>query len=180
MAIVTALLSVLTSGAGGGLLGGIFGLFKQNQERKERVEMARIELDRDQAEYANAKEEREHALQMLSKQGELKLQEVETEAEAAMELANQSALSSAQDAFKNLKTSTGMDNFRASVRPLLAYWAAILFTVMLWWAFDKFNTTIDAAAGRELLLTMLGTLTFIVTSVISFYYVSRRNSAPKL
>ncbi len=177
---LTTFFSLLTSGAGGGILGGIFGLFKQSQERKERVEMARVNLERDKMEYENAEKEREHALIMLEKGGQLELEKVETEAEAEIEVAHQAAMSSAQDALKNLKTSSKMDDFRASVRPVLAYWGAIMFSAMLIWTFSKFYSTIDTATGKSILLGLFGTLTFIVTSITTFYYVARRNSAPKL
>ena len=177
---ITTLFTVLSSGAGGGIVGGIFGLFKQSQERKERVEMARVNLERDQAEYANAKEERSHALEVLSRTGEIELDKIQTEADAEVEVAHQAALSSAQDALKNLKTSTKMDDYRASVRPTLAYWFAGLFSIMLGWAFWMFHDTIDALTGRELLLSLFGTLSFLVTSIGTFYYVARRNSAPRV
>ena len=177
---LSGLFTVLTSGAGGGLLGGIFGIFKQSQERKERVEMARINLERDDLEYQNAKQEREHALLILEKGGEIEVEKVKTESEAEIEVAHQSALSSAQDALKNLKTTSGMDNYRGSVRPTLAYWGAILFTVMLCWAFWKFGGTIDKDAGKQILIGMFSTLTFIITSIITFFYVARRNSAPRI
>lgn len=177
---MSALLALLTSGAGGGIIGGILGLFKQSQERKERVEMARIEQARDQMEYENAAAEREHALLMLDKTGEIELGKIQSETEAEIEVAHQAALSSAQDALKGLNTSTAMDNFRASVRPALAYGFSIIFSIMLAWTFWKFSDTIDAAAGHELLLGMFGTLTFLVTSIGTFYYVARRNPAPRV
>ena len=177
---VSGLFAVLTSGAGGGLLGGIFGIFKQSQERKERVEMARINLERDDLEYQNARQEREHALLILEKGGEIEIEKVKTEAEAEIEVAHQSALSSAQDAIKNLKTTSGMDNYRGGVRPTLAYWGALLFTIMLCWAFWKFGDTIDPDTGKQILIGMFSTLTFIITSIITFFYVARRNSAPRI
>jgi hypothetical protein len=177
---IAGLSSILTSGAGGGIVGSLFGILKQSQERKERVAMAQINLDRDRAEYENAEKERHHALTMIDKQGEIKLETIQTESEAEIEISNQFTLSEAQEAeFKNLNTSTAMDNFRASIRPLLAVWAAILFTSMLGWAFLEYKDTIDDDVGGDLLLGMFATLTFIITSVISFYYVSRRNAAPK-
>jgi hypothetical protein len=175
---VAALFSVFTSGAGGGLLGGVFGLFKQSQERKERVDMARINLERDQLEYSEAQKERTHSLTMLKAGASIELEKVQTETEAEIEVSHQNALSSAQDALKGLNTTTGMDNFRASVRPMLAYWAVALFSGMLIWAFIEYSDTISDGDGKEILLGMFGTLTFIVTSVTSFYYVSRRNTAP--
>ena len=178
--MLTAILGILGSGAGGGLLGGFFGLFKQSQERKERVEMARINLNRDNAEYQNSRDERAHALLILEKGGQIELEKIQTESEAEIEVAHQSALSSAQDALKNLKTTTGMDNFRASVRPVLAYWGALLFSVMLGWAFVEFSDTIDKETGKQILVGMFSTLTFIVTSVVTFYYVGRRNSSPRV
>lgn len=177
---ITALFTVLTSGAGGGITGSLFGILKQSQERKERVAMAKINLDRDRAEYENAEKERQHALTMIEKQGEIKLETIQTETEAEIEVTNQFTLSEAQEAeFKNLNTSTWIDNFRASIRPLLAVWAATLFTSMLCWAFFEYKDTISKEDGGVLLLGMFATLTFIITSVISFYYVSRRNAAPK-
>jgi len=176
---LTAVFAVLTSGAGGGLLGGVFAIFKQREERKERVEMEKINLQRDQIEYQNAEAEREHSLIMLKEGGRLEVEKIQTESEAEIEVAHQSALSSAQEVFAKLKTSTGMDDYRSSVRPTLAYWAAALFTAMLIWAFFEFHKTIDEETGKQILIGMFGTLTFIVTSVISFYYISRRNSAPK-
>lgn len=188
---LTALFTVMTSGAGGGLLGGIFGLFKQSQERKERIEIARIEVDRDKIEAQSAKEERAHAMEMLNRQAELGIEKIEvkgqmelekvlTESEAAMEIENQKALGRAQGVFTQLDTTTGMDNFRASVRPALAYWFSAMFTVFLAWAFFKFGEKIDADTGKQILIGMFGTLTFLVTSIGTFYYVSRRNSAPRL
>lgn len=175
---ITALFSVFTSGAGGGLMGGIFGLFKQSQERKERVEMARINVERDNAGYANDKEERAHALIMMEKGASIELEMVQTETEASIDIENQKALSSAQEVFKGLDTSTETDDYRARVRPNLAYWGVSLFTLALAWAFWEFKDTIDAETGKQILVGMFATLTFIVTSITTFYYVSRRNSAP--
>lgn len=177
---LTTLLTVFTSGAGGGIVGGIFGLFKQSQERKERVEMARIELDRDEAEYANAKAEREHAIAILDKQGEIQVRAIETEAEAEIEVSRMDVLGSAQQALNSLNTSSGMDNFRASVRPVLAYWWSAVFSCVLGYAFYEFSDTISEDQGNQILMGLVATLTFIVTSIISFYYVSRRNSAPRI
>lgn len=175
---LSGLFAILTSGAGGGIFGGIFGLFKQSQERKERVEMARINLERDQADYANADKERAHALTMIEKGGEIEVEKIQTEAEAETEIAHQKALSNAQESIKNLNTTSGMDNFRASIRPSLAIWGALLFTIMLCWAFWKFGDTIDLVTGKQILVGMFGTLTFIVTSITTFYYIGRPNKRP--
>lgn len=176
--MLTSLIALLSSGAGGGLFGGIFGLFKQHLERKERVEMARISAEREAAAFAAEAAERAHQLVMLETQGQLQLQAVATEAEAAVDVAQQEALGQAQQVFASLKTTSDMDNFRASVRPALAYAVFVLFALMLGWAFWEFQDTIDEATGRELLLGLFGTLTFLVTSIGTFYYVARRNPAP--
>ena len=170
--------SIFTSSASGGLFGGIFGLFKQSQERKERFEMARLELDRDKLDYENAKAERSHALTMLKEGATIELEKVEKETDAEIEISHQAALSNAQSVFKNLKTSTGMDNFRASVRPVLAYGVMTLFTLMLFWAFYSYSDKIDEATGMAILLGLFQTLEFLVTSIGVFYYVSRRNPKP--
>jgi hypothetical protein len=179
--LITTLITLLSSGAGGGLLGGIFGLFKQNQERKERVEMARIDLERDTAEYANDQAEREHALLVLEKSGRLEIDKVATESEAAIEISNQDSRGAAViSEFKNLNTSTWVDNLRASIRPLVAVWAVCLFSYMLVWAFSSYSKGLSASEGKEILLNLFATLSFTITSVVVFYYVSRSNSAPTI
>lgn len=178
---ITTLFTVLTSGAGGGLLGGIFGLFRKSQDRKERVEMARISIERDQAEYANAAEERKHALAMLEKGAEIEVEKVAMETEAAIEVSHQQTLSSAQaEEFKGLNTTPPIDNLRASVRPILAYWSAALFTVMIGWAFYKYGHLITQADGKQILLGLFASLSFIVSSVVMFYFISRRNTSAQL
>ena len=178
---IGSVLGLLGSGVGGGLLGGIFGIWKQRQERIERAEMARIELERDQAEYANAKAERDHSLVLLEKGAQLEVDKIEVEAEAEMEIANQAALGGAQRAeFGKLNTTSGMDNFRACVRPVLALWAWALFNSMLGWAFYKFADRIDAEMGLQILLGLFATLNFTVSSIVTFYYVARRNNSPKI
>jgi hypothetical protein len=178
MIMFTALLGLLTSGAGGGIVGGILGIFKQSQERKERVAMAELNVKRDMLEYKNAKDERDHALVMLDKQGEIKLETIQTESEAEIEITHVKALGEAQSVFGNLKTSSKMDDFRASVRPVLAYWAITIFSVMLVWAFAEFAGQLTAAEGMKILIQLISTLLFTVSSITAFYYVSRRNSAP--
>lgn len=178
---IGTILGLLGSGAGGGLLGGLFGIWKQSQERKERAEMARIELERDQMEYSNAREEREHALLLLEKGAQIEVDKIEAETEAEMEIANQAALATAQKAeFSKLSTTSGMDNFRASIRPILALWAWLLFNVMLGWAFWEFSDQITADMGLQILLGLFATLNFTVSSIVTFYYVARRNAAPRI
>ena len=179
--MLTLLATIFTSSASGGLLGGIFGLFKQSQERKERVEMARIELDRDTREYANDQAERDHALVMLERGAAVEIERTRTEAEATIEVANSSARGAAVvEEFRSLGTSTGMDNFRASIRPGLAVWSTLLYSVMLVWAFSSFGDKISVSEGKTILMGLFATLSFTVTSVVTFYYVSRRNAAPKV
>lgn len=178
---IGAVLGLLGSGAGGGLLGGLFGIWKQFQERKERAEMARIELERDQMEYAHAREEREHALLLLEKGAQIEVDKIEAETEAEMEIANQAALATAQRAeFNKLNTTSAMDNFRASIRPVLALWAWLLFNAMLGWAFYEFHSQIDADMGLQILLGLFATLNFTVSSIVTFYYVARRNHPPRI
>lgn len=173
---ISGIITLLSSGAGGGILGGFFGLFKQSQERKERIEMEKIQVERDRIDAEDRKLEREHQLTMLERGAELQIEQAQTEAEAEMEVANQAALQTAQKAeFSKLSTTSGMDNYRASVRPTLAYWAATLFSLALGYAFYRWNAKIDPETGKEILLGLFGTLSFTVTSIVTFYYVSRRN-----
>lgn len=189
--MISAILGLFSSGFGGGLFGGIFGLAKQFLERGERAQQRKDDLDRDRLEYDNADKERSHALVMLNRAAELNLEqskveaaadlaETEAETEAEVAVANQKALNSAQDVFKNLKTSKGMDNYRGSVRPTLAFYYTILFSAILWWFFDDYAGVITDEEGKSILLALIATLNFTVTSIVTFYYVSRRNSAPKL
>ncbi len=178
---IGSVLGLLGSGVGGGLLGGIFGIWKQRQERIERAEMARIELERDNMEYANAKAERDHSLVLLDKGAKIELDKIETETEAEIEIANQVVMGKAQKAeFAGLDTTSGMDNFRACVRPTLALWAWALFNAMLGWAFYKFADRIDADMGLQILLGLFATLNFTVSSIVTFYYVARRNNTPRV
>lgn len=184
---IASLFTVFTSGAGGGIVGGLFAIFNKKQEAGERIELAKISASRDVADYANSEAERKHELLVLQKnadlgikQAEVELQKVESESNTAMEVANLEALGKAQEGLNKLKTSTSLDNYRGSVRPTLAYWAAFLFTIMLIWAFARFGKAIEVEVGKQILIGMFATLTFIITSVISFYYVSRRNAPPKL
>ena len=177
--MIETIFSVLTTGAGGGIIGGILGLFKQHQETKKEIAHAKINLQRDEMEYRNAEAERVHALTMLEKGAQIELEKVQTETEAEIEVANQKALGNAQRVFANLNTTSGMDNYRASVRPTLAYWAIALFSAMLVWAFYRFNGLVTQEIGLGILTDLFGTLTFTMSSVVTFYYVARRNNAPR-
>lgn len=178
--MIETIIALLTSGAGGGIVGGIFGFFKQREERKERLEVRKLDLERDRIDAEERKADRQHELIMLEKGADLSLRETEVTTEAEIAVANQSALKGAQQfEFQSLKTTSAMDNWRASVRPFLAYWAAGLFTTMLGWAFHKWHELITADQGIQILMGLFTTLTFAVTSVITFYYMARRNPAPK-
>lgn len=177
--LLTTALAVLTSGAGGGIVGGILAILKRGQDRKERIELERIALEREKADYLNAKEEREHALTMLQAGAQIELEKVQTEAEAEMEVSHQNALSNAQKVLGKLKTSTWMDNYRASVRPTLAYFVTFVFSVAGAWAFTEFASQLTPQDGGKILLGMFATLTFAFTSIITFYYVARKDQGVK-
>ena len=177
--MISGIVALLTSGAGGGIVGGLFGLFRQWGERKERVQMAEIELQRDQLEAQERQKDREHESMMLEKGATLQLQQTVAEGEIEADIAAVKARGKAAWAeFRNLNTSTWMDNVRASVRPVFAYYVMIVFSILLFWAFGKFNDTITADVGAELLMDLISTLIFMLTSITAFYYVSRRNARP--
>lgn len=175
------LVSILFGGAGGGVFGMLAGLFKNRNDNKHREEMARIANDRDEMEYQRQRESEEHRLEMLEATGRLNLEQTATEGAIQVDIANQQARGQAQKAeFDNLQTSGWMDNFRASVRPTLAYYFTVLFSVLLAWAFKEFSGTITDDMGGKILLGLFVTLEFAVTSILNFYYVSRRNPKPQL
>ena len=174
--MISGILSILTSGAGGGLIGGIMGLFRQSTESKERIELAKLSIERDSLEYKEAELDRKHQLVMLNSGAQIELDKVITETEAEAEIATVSALGKAQKVFANLKTSTWMDNYRASVRPTFAYFVMAMFTVFLAWAFSHHSEGIGVDQGGLVLIGLLDTLVFMVTSITSFYFVSRPNS----
>lgn len=174
--MLAGILSILTSGAGGGLIGGIMGLFRQRSESKERVELAKLAIERDSLEYREANLEREHQVIMLNSGAKIELDRVITETEAQAEIATVSALGKAQKVFANLKTSTWMDNYRASVRPTFAYFIMTMFTVFLAWSFVQHSDGIEPTQGAVILIGLLDTLVFMVTSITSFYFVSRPNT----
>jgi hypothetical protein len=180
---MSAILAMLLGGSGGGVLGslfgGVFGLFKQNMDRKERIELERIRIERDKIDLDNDREERNHQLLLLEKTGGIQLKEAQTEAEAEMEIAYQDNFGKAQMAeFSGLITTPKMDNYRSSVRPTLAYWFSALFSVLLIWAFCAFSDLILPDEGKLILTGLFATLTFTVSNIITFYYVSRKNTAP--
>ena len=174
--MLAGILSILTSGAGGGLIGGIMGLFRQSSESKERVALAKLAIERDNLEYREANLEREHQLTMLNSGAKIELDKVITETEAQAEIATVTALGKAQKVFAKLKTSSWMDNYRASVRPTFAYFVMAMFTVFLAWAFSHYSDGIEASQGAIILMGLLDTLVFMVTSITSFYFVSRPNT----
>ena len=175
--MITALFPFLASGAGGGLLGTVTALFKHKIEAKERIDLQEVMLKRDQIEADSLESQRTHEMAMLNAGAEISLQTAQVESESEAEIANQAALKTATTTeFKGLKTSSFMDNYRASVRPTLAYWFTFIFNAILFWAFWKFSGEITQDQGVLILLGLFATLEFVVTSLISFYYVSRRNA----
>lgn len=175
MDILTTLFTLLTSGAGGGLLGGIFGLFRKSQEVKERIELEKIQMQREEYQRQDRASQRDHEVKILEMGGDIDLKQSINEWQGRIEVANQAALSKAQDSLNNLNTTSGMDNYRASVRPTQAYWITVMFTVMIGWAFSKWHGLITDEAGYEIMMGMFSTLSFAFTSVIMFYFVNRNN-----
>jgi len=176
--MIETIIAVLTGGAGGGIVGGILALFKQKGETRERIAMAELELRRDEIEAEERQKDREHERLILRSEGDIKLATIQTESEAEIEVTNMRALGDAQAVFSNLNTSTWMDNLRASVRPLLAYYAIALFSCILCYFSHNFIDTITVEQGTLILLKLITTLTFMMSSIVSFYYVSRRNPKP--
>lgn len=178
MEIITGIFTILTSGAGGGIIGGLLGLFRKSQEMKERIEFERLQIEREENQRVDRDNQRNHDMEMLRMGGDIDLQQSINEWNSKIEIANQQALSKAQDGLNNLNTTSGMDNYRASIRPTLAIWVSVLFTVMLVWSFYKWNHLIDNETGYEILMGLFATLSFSFTSVIVFYYVNRNNPVP--
>lgn len=175
----TAILGILTTGAGGGIVGGLLALFRTSGERKERLALAQLELDRDRMDAAEAAKEHDRAKEMIALNASVQLQKVETETDAEIEIEGMKALDSAQIAeFANLNTSTWVDNWRAIIRPALCTALSFIFFGMLIWAFAKYNDEITATEGKEILAGLFLTLEFGVNAAWSFYYVARRNSRP--
>ena len=177
--IITAAASILTSGAGGGIAGGLFCLFKQSQERKERIELAKIKLEQYRHDSLNAEKEREHARYMLEASQGQELQLLKEDASAEIEVTRQASIGAAQSALTNLKTTKGMDNYRGSVRPTLAYLMTAFFISMLVWSFIEWHDLIDDETGKMLLIGLFQTLNFSFVGVQSFYFISRRNEPTK-
>jgi len=176
MGTLVEVFGLLASGAGGGLLGGIFGLFKKHQEASLAVKLRALELDQAREDNKEAAREREHTLMLIEKQGDVSLAETEAEVQGQIDVAHSKALAVAQDKeFGGLKTSRKMDNYRASVRPTLAYWYSFVFSVFGGWAFSEFHTVL-APHAQTIMMGFIGTLTFLVSSMGTFYFVSRDNA----
>mgnify|MGYP000389160619 CR=1 FL=1 len=174
--ILTGGLSLLTGGAAGGVVGAISAIWKSSQENKLKIELERLNNEREAREYDNAKSEREHQAWLVTQGHANEMDKIKTETDAELDIATMQALqvSSAAE-FGDLNTTSAMDNYRASVRPTVAYWSVLAFNVMLCWAFSEFSDQINESAGLQILLGLFATLNFTVASVISFYYVSRNN-----
>lgn len=170
------LVGLLVSGAGGGVLGGVFGLARHFMDSKKLVRLAEIELKRDKMDADESERERSHALLLIEKQADVSLAETEATIQGEINVAHSKTLAASQDKeFGRLNTTRKMDNYRASVRPTLAYWFSLIFSVFLFWSFYNFSDTLSDIAP-QLMAGLLSTLTFIVTSIITFFYVSRPNA----
>tara|TARA_R110002012_G_scaffold61450_1_gene161099 strand:+ start:1642 stop:2166 length:525 start_codon:yes stop_codon:yes gene_type:complete len=169
------LVGLLVGGAGGGVLGGVFGLARHFMDSRKSVSMENIKLDRDKLDAEESKKEREHALLLIEKQSDVRLAETEARIEGEISIEHSKALREGQKVFHGLKTTSKMDNYRASVRPTLAYWFSVIFSGFLFWSFYNFSDTLIQSAP-QMMIGLVSTLTFIVTSIITFFYVSRPNA----
>ena len=167
------IMTIATGGVGGGLIGSIVGLCKAKIDNTRETAMETLRADRERAEYLEGEKERAHELQMMQADTVGRERIAETEGSAAADIEHMRAMGKAQAVFAGLKTSRFMDNYRGSVRPTLAYWTNFVFTLMLGWAFYKFHAQITADQGAQILIGLIATLTFLVTSQNSFYYVQR-------
>ena len=174
------ILSIFTSGAGGGIVGGILALFKTAGERKERLELAKLELQRDQEEYKALKEQRDHEAAMQAAGAAQALAQAETEGNIAADIQNSKAKATGLlTEFAKLQTSQWVDNIRGLVRPLLVLWAVSLFSAMFVWAFGEYSDMLTKEDGKEILMGMFLTLNFSLNAIVQFYFVARSNSAVK-
>lgn len=165
------------SGASGGLLGGGLGVLKALVDNKRELALENLKLERDKLSTEEAKQERLHTLAVMSAQGKQETELLTVESEAAADLAQMAAIKEAQQfEFSGSAPSTFIENLRKSVRPVVAYWTTLIFTLFLGWVFWEFNDSVTPEQGGALLLSLAGTLTFLVTSQNAFYYVSRRPS----
>jgi len=177
----TALFGFLASSAGGGIIGGGFALIKQIIEGRTLIATKELDNKKEVLRQAEAQRDREHEVLMLQEQTKSKSKIVEVKTEAKVELETmQSRGMNVIEEFKGLKTSSKMDNYRASVRPTVAYWALLMFNLSLGYCFWRYGHLIPEETGLAILLGLVSTLNFMITSVISFYYVSRPNHKPKL
>jgi len=174
------ILAIFTSGAGGNIMGGILALFKTAGERKERIELRRLDIEQDNLEYAEAEKLRAHERETTQQDADNAIRQTETEGDIAAEVATVTSRGQAVVAeINNLKTSQWVDNIRALMRPLLVTWAVSFFTGMFIWAFGKYSGLITQAEGIEILKGMFLTLNFAVNASIQFYLVARSNNAAK-
>lgn len=169
-----AITSILVSGAGGGIVGIVSGLFKKGMDLRHEAKLEEIRLERDREDRIAREIEQGHEIEMLQlrQQGRVEQAQVETEGQAEIE-ALRGQMEAQRHEFGNLSTSTWMDNLRSSVRPVLAYKYSFLFTALLFWAFWRFSSMITADQGLTLLTGLMNTLEFAVMAIIGFYYVQR-------
>ena len=176
-----ALLGLFTSVAGGGIIGSFTGLIKNLMDSRERSKIAQIGLDRDRLDMEAASLEHTRALELIEKGASIDLAKTRTEGEAAIEVTTAESRGAAViSEFKSLNTTTFMDNLRGSVRPVFAYLVMGVFGYMLFMVWKQYGGLITAEQGLALLIVLIDTLVFMVTSITSFYYVSRRNPKPSI
>lgn len=154
-----ALLGLLGSATGGGIIGIASGLFTKFIDRGERLKMAQIELDRDKLEQEENALQHSRSLELLKEGAVIEAARLETETDAAIDIATMDTLAEGiKTEFQGLNTTSKMDNLRASVRPVFAYFVMFVFSVLLIWTFKKFRLEIDTAAGLALLTMLFDTL----------------------
>lgn len=179
--IIAAIGTVLTSGAGGGIVGGLFGLFRKKAEDTKELELERLALARDKLDLQMERERRQHEMEMLRAGAEINLAQTELEVEGEISVKSQESLGVAHEfEFKNLNTTRKMDNYRASVRPTLAYYLTFCFSILVIYFSVVYHSEITSELGGKILLALINALIFGANSVWAFYYVSRSNTKQKI
>lgn len=170
------LLALLTAGTGGGLIGGATGLVSKLIDMRHAARMEEVRLKREEQARIERQDEMAHELALHAAGALAAREQAEVQAEADAIKGQMEALKAGQAAeFTTLKTTSGMDNYRASVRPTLAYVVSTVFLSLCLWAFYEFASTITVAEGAALLKNLIVTLESMATAIIAFYYVSRSN-----
>ena len=173
--MIGEIISVLTSGAAGGIVGTVGSLFKKRQERKtlevqNKHELAMAELGLKERE-AEAKYAAEAAAQ--------ERQMVQIEGDQAIEVAHIGAFEASQKAALEISSHVPrwVNGIRALMRPAITLALLVFQGVIMYYGIESEEAFRAAVVEGDGMLTTLSSLSFLTNMAVSWWFGSRSSSA---